>query len=165
MSSRERFGLRKRKGRTVRRDPAGNFSTRLGGVDNIQRVELRIPLPHDTSSAAWTRSAVREALSGWGLSDLEPVASLVATELVTNAVIHADSGPTQLLLSVDDARLRIEVTDGDATRLPRRMHREVTAAGGRGLALVDSLSAAWGTRRPRIGRGKTVWCELDISQQ
>ena len=147
---------------TVRRDHTGNSSTRLGGVGNIQRVELRIPLPDDTSSAARTRAAVREALSGWGLSELEPVASLVATELVTNAVIHADSGPTQLLVSVHGSRLRIEVSDGDSSRLPRRMHREVTAEGGRGLALVDSLCAAWGTRRPRIGKGKTVWCELDL---
>ena len=92
------------------------------------------------------------------------MASLVATELVTNAVIHADRGPTQLLVSVGDARLRIEVSDGDSNRLPRRMHREVTAEGGRGLALVDSLSAAWGTRRPHIGQGKTVWCELDLPQ-
>lgn len=148
----------------VGRDHTGNFSSRLGGVDNIQRVEVRIPLPDDTSSAARTRAAVRDALSAWGLSELEPVASLVATELVTNAVIHVDSGPTQLLVSVNDSRLRIEVSDGDSSRLPRRMHREVTAEGGRGLALVDSLSAAWGTRRPRIGQGKTVWCELDLPQ-
>jgi anti-sigma regulatory factor (Ser/Thr protein kinase) len=86
----------------------------------------------------------------------------VATELVTNAVIHADGGPMQLLLSVGGDRLRIQVSDGDSSRLPRRMHREVMADGGRGLALVDSLSAAWGTRRPRIGQGKTVWCELDL---
>jgi anti-sigma regulatory factor (Ser/Thr protein kinase) len=149
----------------VRGDRTGNSSTRLGGVANIQRVEVRIPLPEDTSSAARTRAAVREALSGWGLSELEPVASLVATELVTNAVIHSDSGPTQLLLSLDNTRLRIEVSDGDSTRLPRRLHREVTAEGGRGLALVDALSSAWGTMRPRIGDGKTVWCELVLSQQ
>jgi anti-sigma regulatory factor (Ser/Thr protein kinase) len=92
------------------------------------------------------------------------VACLVATELVTNAVIHADAGPSQLVLRVRDQRLRIEVSDGDSGRLPRRMHREVTAEGGRGLALVESLSAAWGTMRPRIGHGKTVWCELDLAQ-
>jgi hypothetical protein len=147
---------------TLRRDHTGNSSSRLGGVDNIQRVELRISLPDDTSSAARTRAAVREALAGWGLSEIEPVASLVATELVTNAVIHADMGPSQLLLSVGASRLLIEVSDGDSSRLPRRLHREVTADGGRGLALVDALSAAWGTRRPRIGQGKTVWCEIDL---
>ena len=149
----------------VGRDHTGNPSSRLGGVDNIHRVEVRILLPDDTSSAARTRAAIRDALSGWGLSELEPVASLVATELVTNAVIHVDSGPSQLVVSVSDSRLRIEVSDGDSSRLPRRMHREVTAEGGRGLALVESLSAAWGTRRPRIGQGKTVWCELDLPQR
>jgi anti-sigma regulatory factor (Ser/Thr protein kinase) len=92
------------------------------------------------------------------------VASLVATELVTNAVIHAEAGPSLLVLCVRGQRLRMEVSDGDSSRLPRRMHREVTAEGGRGLALVDSLSAAWGTMRPRIGQGKTVWCELDLPQ-
>ena len=146
----------------VRRCETWISSGRSGGMDNIHEVELRIPLPDDTSSAACTRAAVREALSGWGLSELEPVASLVATELVTNAVIHADAGPSQLTLRVRGGRLRIEVSDGDSSRLPRRMHRDVTAEGGRGLALVESLSAAWGTMRPRIGHGKTVWCELDL---
>ncbi len=107
---------------------------------------------------------MRECLTAWGIPELEPVASLVATELVTNAVIHADAGPTQLLLSLQVARLRIEVSDGDSSRLPRRMHREVTADGGRGLALVDALSAAWGTLRPRRGVGKTVWCELELPE-
>jgi anti-sigma regulatory factor (Ser/Thr protein kinase) len=135
-----------------------------GRIDKVAQVELLVPLPDDTSSAAHARAAVREGLSAWGIPELEPVASLVATELVTNAVIHADAGPTQLVLSLQDARLRIEVSDGDSSRLPRRMHREVTAEGGRGLALVDALSAAWGTLRPRRGVGKTVWCELDLPQ-
>ncbi|MGA8369938.1 MAG: ATP-binding protein [Acidimicrobiales bacterium] len=133
-------------------------------VDRVGRVEFLIPLPDDTTSAAHARAAVRESLTAWGIPELEPVASLVATELVTNAVIHADAGPTQLLLMLQDDRLRIEVSDGDSSRLPRRMHREVTAEGGRGLALVDALSAAWGTLRPRRGLGKTVWCELDLPE-
>jgi hypothetical protein len=135
-----------------------------GRLDKVDQVELLIPLPDDTTSAAHARAAVREGLATWGISELEPVASLVATELVTNAVIHAEAGPTQLVLSLHDARLRIEVSDGDSSRLPRRMHREVTAEGGRGLALVEALSAAWGTLRPRRGLGKTVWCELDVPQ-
>jgi hypothetical protein len=135
-----------------------------GRIDKVEQVELLIPLPDDTTSAAHARAAVREGLATWGIPELEPVASLVATELVTNAVIHADAGPTQLVLSLQDARLRIEVSDGDSSRLPRRMHREVTAEGGRGLALVEALSAAWGTLRPRRGLGKTVWCELDVPQ-
>lgn len=149
--------------RAGRGDPGhGRGPSDLEGVDNIGQVELRIPLPDDASSAALARAGVRDALSLWGLSELEPVASLVATELVTNAVIHVDTGPSQLVVLVKDARLRIEVTDGDSSRLPRRMHRDVTAEGGRGLALVESLSAAWGTMRPRRGKGKLVWCELDL---
>ncbi len=51
----------------------------------------------------------------------------------------------------------MEVQDG-SRRLPRQRHYGLTATTGRGLALVDALTQAWGAEPGAAG--KTVWCVL-----
>ena len=53
--------------------------------------------------------------------------------------------------------MRIEVLDG-SDRPPTRRAAGDGDEGGRGITLVDALSAAWGTEP--TGRGKKVWFEL-----
>jgi len=119
------------------------------------------PLPTDATAASFARTFVRRVLVEWRLEPLEPDASLLATELVTNGLRHG-GGPRSLALTRHGNRLRIAVADNEPVRSPRRQDPSLTAEGGRGLALVEGMAAAWGTSRSRLRRGKVVWCELPI---
>ncbi|MGO9029535.1 MAG: ATP-binding protein [Acidimicrobiales bacterium] len=107
------------------------------------------------------RSFVRAVLHEWQLARLEPDASLLATELVTNGLRHG-AGSRWMRLSVRAGRLRIAVADRQPMGSPRRQHPSLTAESGRGLAMVEAMADTWGTRRLRLRGGKVVWCELQI---
>jgi anti-sigma regulatory factor (Ser/Thr protein kinase) len=99
-----------------------------------------------------------EALSGEALHD----ALLLTTELVTNAVRHADvdEGRTlELTVAAEPRRLRVAVTDPGGTTSPRVQDLDITAPGGMGLFLVDQIAARWGTERGS-GGSTQVWFEL-----
>jgi anti-sigma regulatory factor (Ser/Thr protein kinase) len=107
--------------------------------------------------AAIVRSQLAEVLGDWGCSDdLAADAMLVATELVTNAMLHG-GGCTSLAAVFDSRSLRLEVGDR-ASLPPQKHHYEDGAATGRGLYLVDALSAAWGWEAQAAG--KLVWAEI-----
>src|SRR3954469_19761701 len=67
-------------------------------------------------------------------------AMLLASELVTNAVIHAAT-PLVLSVALDDGVLRVLVEDGDE-RTPT-MADERGPNGGFGLHIVEELSDRW----------------------
>ena len=119
------------------------------------------PLPADPSSGSVARSFVRRVLFEWDLTAMEPDASLVATELVTNGLRHG-GGTDSISITATGRHLRIAVADRAHQRPPRREYRELTAEGGRGIAIVEGVADAWGTTRLRLHRGKSVWCELKI---
>ena len=54
---------------------------------------LSSKLPADPRSARQARSAVRRALEVWGMTELSGDTELLASELVANAVEHADGKP------------------------------------------------------------------------
>jgi anti-sigma regulatory factor (Ser/Thr protein kinase) len=110
-------------------------------------------------------SAARQALAGFdsllGASAFYD-ASLCVSELVTNAVLHADIGAdAELRLDVAiDARgkLRVEVTDTGRGFTP-----PASSAGddtGWGLFLVDRLSDDWGVD---CEDGTRVWFEMRLA--
>ena len=86
----------------------------------------------------------------------ELAAPQVLTELATNAALHARSAYTVHLRAEPDAVL-IEVTDSSPA-LPQARHYGTGATTGRGIALVEALSAAWGVESSPTG--KTVWCRV-----
>jgi serine phosphatase RsbU (regulator of sigma subunit)/anti-sigma regulatory factor (Ser/Thr protein kinase) len=92
-----------------------------------------------------------------GANDVADDAALVAAELLANAVQHGDPPVVVCARAVGDAFL-VEVTDG-SPRSPVRPAPSTSNMTGRGLALVEALSASWGVRRDGAG-GKTVWSEL-----
>jgi anti-sigma regulatory factor (Ser/Thr protein kinase) len=83
-------------------------------------------------------------------------AELIVTELVTNALLHADP-PVLLRVRRRDHLARIEVHDR-GSRPPLRIRDAGEAMTGRGLALVAALSRTWGADRQ--ASGKVVWAEL-----
>jgi anti-sigma regulatory factor (Ser/Thr protein kinase) len=117
--------------------------------------------PADHGSVADARRFVRQSLAAWAADAYAWTATLVVSELATNAVLHARTAFGVSLQLADD-RLRVEVTDG-TTRPPRQRGYAVDATTGRGLSLLHDLAGQVGVE---VGRdGKTVWCELVAEAQ
>ena len=104
------------------------------------------------------RRFLSETLATWDVGDVDFTASLVLSELVTNAVLHANTEIVVRLSPLVNG-VRIEVEDGSSrVPLPRRYALDATT--GRGLALVDALSQSWGVEL--TANGKTVWSEVTV---
>ncbi|GGZ79764.1 hypothetical protein GCM10010389_16770 [Streptomyces echinoruber] len=113
----------------------------------------------EPEGVAALRKAVRTHLGLWGLHGVVDEAQLCVSELVSNVVTHVGRGtPAGLAVSVDGARLRIEVHDPDVRALPAVVRADAESEGGRGLALVDAVAERWGVQPGPDG--KVTWCEL-----
>jgi anti-sigma regulatory factor (Ser/Thr protein kinase) len=126
---------------------------------------------HDVSRSLIARpeaaAEVRRALLPLALPEVtrEDLA-LIATELVTNSVLHAG-------LSTDD-HVDVSLTNGTGTvRLavhdpghgftsPSPGARDPHGPGGRGLVIVAALSDSWGIDCD--GAGCTVWCQVPVEE-
>lgn len=88
-------------------------------------------------------------------SEVVDAAELMACELATNCVRHAH---TEFELAIDTQDpIRVEVRDSGRGR-PRLRSPTSKEPSGRGLLIVEALSAQWGvTPSPP---GKTVWFTL-----
>lgn len=123
---------------------------------SAQAAPAAVQLPEDPASAAKARDFVRKTLVRWTHEEVVEDAELLATELVTNAVVHAKSAVEVRLRRLSD-RVRVEVADtgGGALQLREADEDDVS---GRGLLLVEGLSRAWGTSSD--GAHKIVWFEI-----
>lgn len=121
--------------------------------------EVRGRFPPDPASAAKARRFLNETLRGWRCDHLVDVATLLVSELVANAILHAGT-TIEVVARATAERLRIEVYD-DKRRMPLRKHYSTMSATGRGLFLVEQLAADWGSEATESG--KRVWFELDKS--
>ncbi|MEA3216649.1 MAG: hypothetical protein QOJ19_2805 [Acidimicrobiia bacterium] len=119
-----------------------------------------LDLPGAEHSPRLARRFVLEALGQWNVGLPAQDVALMVSELVTNAVVHAESH-SQLWLHLDRRVLRVEVHDWGGGALVRRDPSPVQI-GGRGLVIVQNLSHRWGTQSQ--GAGKVVWFEIDRSR-
>lgn len=115
-------------------------------------------LPCDASSVRAARQFVTAELSGAGFADAAHTACLLVSELITNAVLHAGT-PIRVVVEGSDDSVRIAVHDGSERAIQRRRH-SLESATGRGLLLVEQLSAEWGV--DPVDRGKAVWFTLPL---
>ena len=115
----------------------------------------RTTVPPTLTSVPFTRRWLGELMAA-APPELRETASLLTSELVTNAVLHAATEITVTVRS-EPSCLRVEVADGDP-QLPALKHYEGDAATGRGLSVVAALADTWGASRR--GEGKVVWFEL-----
>ncbi|MDG5806548.1 SpoIIE family protein phosphatase [Streptomyces ossamyceticus] len=115
-------------------------------------------LEADPAAVGRARANVARQLAVWGLEELDFLAELVVSELVTNAIRYGR--PPIGLRLIHDRTLLCEVSDAGSTT-PHLRRARVFDEGGRGLLLVAQLAERWGTRHAR--RGKTVWAELNAS--
>lgn len=132
-------------------------------VDLLVRLELPlyesagIEIGPDPGDVARARRFLAEHCRMWGWEELVSDAELVASELVTNALVHTGTR-CELCVGVSASALRLQVIDGNPAVPDLRVAGD-SDEGGRGLVLVSALSTAWGTESLHR-RGKVVWAEL-----
>jgi anti-sigma regulatory factor (Ser/Thr protein kinase) len=86
---------------------------------------------------------------------------LLVSELVTNSVQHAKVGPDEsiaLKLAIDDAAVRVEISDNGPGFDPPEDPGDVERDRGWGLFFVAQLAARWGVQ---TGQDACVWFEID----
>ena len=110
------------------------------------------------SAAALAREFVRARLGEHGFADLVEDVALIATELASNVILHAET-PFTVTLQGDHESVLLTVRDGSALT-PVVPVTHVMATHGRGLAIVAALSDRWGTT-PNTNGGKSVWAWFD----
>ena len=128
-------------------------------------------LRSDLVSPRIARDFTRTTLADWELSALAEDATVVVSELVTNALRHGLRGaphstqawPIQLVLLRHDRRMLTAVTDpGDGVPAPSDPTDFADfAENGRGLQVVEAISSTWGWARLATG-GKAVWAAFEI---
>src|ERR1039458_5037504 len=77
-------------------------------------------LGRDPGEVGGAREMARKALPGWGIAEYTGLAELIVSELVTNAVRHAE-GPIEVRVSYTCGDLWAEVHD-QGTGRPVRQH-------------------------------------------
>lgn len=108
--------------------------------------------------SAWAaRRFVESTLQSSAFSASTDVVCLLTSELVANAVLHAHT-PFELTIDLDADVVLVAVHDGDARSPQPSADPGTEATCGRGLYLVDELSAEWGVLEDDLG--KSVWFAL-----
>ncbi len=113
--------------------------------------QSRARLATGPAAAGEARGQVRAAIRDWGIPVDPDVAVLLASELVTNAIIHETGGAVTLGIRCSRDRLRVDVYDTSRS-FPVVTDAPVDAETGRGLMLVASLAAEWGFYRTPAGK-------------
>jgi hypothetical protein len=106
---------------------------------------------------AAARHFVAQTLRGWGRHDLVDDAAVVATELASNAVLHARTGFTVTLLNRGAGGICVAVRDASGA-MPRPRRATALESSGRGLGLIEAIAAVWGV--DLLPDGKVVWAQL-----
>ncbi|CAN5852388.1 hypothetical protein BH23ACT2_BH23ACT2_08930 [soil metagenome] len=126
--------------------------------DAAQRAAIRLA-PHPDSVAV-ARRFVFDEVASWGFEPPGDV-SLLTSETVSNAVLHAQTEAVVVRAERFGGRVRVEVEDDDPTS-PEVRSPELGAVGGFGLFLVTRLAHLWGV--DDIGDdGKVVWFEVTLT--
>lgn len=106
------------------------------------------------------RRFTRRTLRSWNVpADAQDAVLLIVSELVTNALVHTD-GRVRLDLTLVNHRLRVAVADASPRTPVKPTSIGWEATGGRGILLVEAMSAAWGT--VPVSGGKQVWSEVTL---
>ncbi|MER6116092.1 ATP-binding protein [Streptomyces sp. NPDC001743] len=151
------------------------FLAVLAYGDGVERVAVEIESRE--SNVGEARRFVRRQLAFWGLPEDDGLVDrvlLVISELVTNAVVHGRTRPSEETESVGVTlafrrgfALGVMVTDNSGDIPKVRIRPSAFADCGRGLVLVNAESDAW-TAAPRSGQqgvdGKAVWAFFQCPQ-
>jgi anti-sigma regulatory factor (Ser/Thr protein kinase) len=109
------------------------------------------------------RRFVRDTAAGSASRQVLDDATLLTSELVTNAVRHAGHAAEDLIditVSVEERILRVTVRDRGPGFDPDELVTR-SGLGGWGLELVRKLSSRWGVDRGELGND--VWFEMNLA--
>jgi anti-sigma regulatory factor (Ser/Thr protein kinase) len=129
------------------------------------------------SAVPCARLHAKVVLHEWGLAVLAEPVELIVSEMVTNAVRASEeltgcrsggrwipgTSPVKLWISSDRQRVLVQVWDGNDRMPVRQETADLEAESGRGLLLVETLSAEWGAYEVQ-GTGKVVWAVMNSPQ-
>lgn len=126
-------------------------------------------VPHDPRSAAAVRRELSRELGARRVSaELTDDVEILVSELVGNAVRHANPLPGgvlriawELARGADGHEVTVRVTDGgaiNAAEFPHEVDSPLDAENGRGLRIVATLAADWGVENE--APGQSVWAVL-----
>ncbi|MET7616174.1 SpoIIE family protein phosphatase [Streptomyces sp. NPDC005408] len=108
-------------------------------------------------AVAHARRFTSRTLRSWGVTDETDAILLIVSELVTNALVHTQ-GQVRLDLTLAGERMRVAVSDASPRAPVKPSNVNWEATGGRGIMLVEAVSAAYGS--VPLSGGKQVWAEL-----
>lgn len=138
---------------------------------------VTFPLPGAAGSPAAARSLTRTTLCGWGLEELVDDATVVVSELVTNALRYGtppgtpqrplppatENEPFLLSLVHYGSSVLCAVFD-QGSEVPVVKEPDHLRESGRGLHVLESLSRKWGWTTPDR-HGKAVWALLPAADE
>jgi anti-sigma regulatory factor (Ser/Thr protein kinase) len=143
----------------------------LAGTDHQPMqtaLQTHLELAATPSAVPCARGRVRAVAHEWGLAELADTAELLASELTTNALqaserlkIRADLAIVpfvRIWITSDQTSIMIHVWDA-SDAMPVRQEAGPGDDCGRGLMILDALSADWGAYRKAEG-GKVVWAMI-----
>ena len=149
------------------RRPAGLMSGVRGPAGNSRATVLgSLTIPGRPEQVGLARSFVARTLGSNRITADADAATLLTSEIVTNAIQHTKSGVdggtvTIVVIGVPRGVL-VEIIDDGSAGTPV-VKGDLYAAEGHGLFLVQHLAAQWGYLRDSAGT--TVWFHLPAAEQ
>ncbi|WP_270888132.1 MEDS domain-containing protein [Pedococcus sp. 5OH_020] len=134
----------------------GDDSVRSAGPVAPQQSRVFVPAPEVVLAV---RRFVGRVLADWHLDELAGDVCLVASEVATNAVVHARS-PFRLFVHHTDDMVLLAVKDSRPGEAAEKADSEVGLS-GRGLRIVAALAHRWGCTP--LPEGKVIWAEFPFS--
>jgi PAS domain S-box-containing protein len=139
-----------------------------GFTDDVTLLLVRLPeaplatavteFASDPASVPAGRRFVAARLDDWACAHLTDTATLLTSEILTNAVMHG-LGPVRLRLRRTDTEIAVIVSDRGRYQ-PQPRLAGPTDETGRGLSLLEMLATSWGARPTE--HGKDVWFTLTL---
>jgi len=125
------------------------------GLTEVHGCQVRLPAVPATAAEA--RDHVRAVLAAWEVPVDADIAVLLASDLVTNAILHQADGTVTLAVTCSPGQLRVDVF-GTAQHLPPQGPLPAAVETGPGLVLLATLADRWGWYPTPLGRA--VWFTL-----
>jgi anti-sigma regulatory factor (Ser/Thr protein kinase) len=125
----------------------------------VDGLEYRLILTAHALTVRIPRKLAEIALDNWDLGHLKDKATIILSELATNAVRIVPGTEIEVGVCCCDGWVRLEVWDEspDIPGVPTAL--SLDSEGGRGLWLSSHLADKFGID-PRPGGGKTIWAML-----